>query len=286
MHLPPWVKTRLRQIKKFQNYLKARKINTVCETLRCPNRSLCYRNFSLTFMILGNICTRNCKFCNAERGAPSDFDVAEPKRIAETVKELSLKYAVITSPTRDDLKDGGAEQFAETVKLIKKYNANTPVEVLVPDFRGKVNSVESVVKSDVDVFAHNIETIKRLYGTVRDGDYECSLSVLKTAKKINPKVIIKSGLMLGFGEKKQEIEQTLKDLKDVGCDVITIGQYLQPSKKALPVVEYIKPEIFKEIAEEALKMDFKIVLSKPLVRSSTKALETYLAIKEGRYGKL
>ena len=286
MPLPIWVKTRLQEIKNTQNYFKNRKINTVCETLRCPNRSLCYKEPTATFMILGNICTRECAFCNTEKGKPSSLDKSEPKSIAMAVRELRLSYVVITSTTRDDLFDGGALHFAETVKEIKKFNPNSIVEVLVPDFKGKISSVETVVKSEISVFAHNVETVKKLYGVVRKADYIRSLNVLSMAKKINKNIITKSGLMLGLGETLDEIKETLNDLKDVNCDIVTIGQYLQPSKKAMPVVEYKKPEFFEEIAEIALSMDFKVVLSAPLVRSSTKAYEAYLAVREGRYGKL
>lgn len=286
MHLPQWVKTQLKEIRKTQNYFNNRNINTVCEILRCPNRSVCYKEPTATFMILGNICTRGCLFCNAEKGIPAPLDKSEPKRIAFAVKELNLKYAVITSTTRDDLHDGGAEQFSETVKEIKKYNPNTLVEVLVPDFQGKETCIEMVMESKISVFAHNIETVKRFYGSIRKADYTRSLKVLSLAKEIIPDIIVKSGFMLGLGETKNEIKETLKDLRDSGCDIVTIGQYLQPSKKAIPVVEYIKPEVFEELAEIALHMGFKAMLSGPLIRSSTRAYETYLAVKEEKYGKL
>ncbi len=286
MNLPEWVKTQQKEIKRTQNFFKNRNLNTVCETLRCPNRSLCYRQPTATFMILGNICTRGCKFCNAGMGHPAPLDKLEPDRIAMAVKEWSLKYVVITSPTRDDLPDGGAEHFANTVKVIKKFNPDTLVEVLVPDFHGREHYVETVIQSEISVFAHNIETVKRFFGFIRKADYNCSLNLLSMAKKISSDIIVKSGFMVGLGERMDEIEETLKDLKDSGCDIVTIGQYLQPSKKAMPVVEYIKPQIFEEIAQIAAQMGFKAVLSGPLIRSSTKAYETYLAVKEGRYGKL
>ncbi|MEJ5227516.1 lipoyl synthase [Thermodesulfovibrio sp.] len=286
MPLPEWVKTQIRNIKTTQNYLKNRRLNTVCETLRCPNRSFCYSQKAATFMILGEICTRGCKFCNAIKGLPTPVDKEEPARIAMAVKELSLKYVVITSPTRDDLKDGGAEHFAMTVEKIRLLNPNTFTEILVPDFKGQINAIEKTVNSDTAVFAHNIEVVKRLYGHVRDGDYEKSLKVLRKAKEIRPSIITKSGFMLGLGESIDEIRKTLEDLKTSYCDIVTVGQYLQPSKKALPVVEYIKPEVFDIIAELALEIGFKVVLSAPLVRSSTRAYEAYQLVKEGRYGKL
>ncbi len=281
MPLPNWVKTQLKEIKKTQNYLKHRKLNTVCETLRCPNRASCYKEPTATFMILGTKCTRGCKFCNSQTGFPEPVDINEPKRIAEAVKELSLRYVVITSPTRDDLFDGGAEQFAETVRQIKIINPETLVEVLVPDFQGKKSSIEKVLSSEVTVFAHNIETVKRLFGVVRNADYSRSLNILRMAKEIDQKIITKSGFMVGLGENMDEIFETLQDLKEAGCDIVIIGQYLQPSKKALPVVEYIKPEAFEEIAEYAKKIGFKAVLSGPLVRSSTRAYEMYLIVDGG-----
>jgi lipoic acid synthetase len=286
MPLPQWVKTQLKELKKTQNFLKHRKLNTVCETLRCPNRSICYKEPTATFMILGNICTRRCKFCNAKRGNPEPLDFEEPLRIAQAVKELSLKYVVVTSPTRDDVKDGGAEHFVLTVREIKKINPDTNVEVLVPDFQGNINSIDKVINSEISVFSHNIETVPSLYGYVRDGIYTQSLKVLEYAKKLNSEMITKSGFMVGVGESLSEIFQTIKDLKNAGCDIITVGQYLQPSKKALAVVEYKKVEVFDEIADFALKEGIKVVLSAPLIRSSTRAFEAYKAVKEGKYGKL
>lgn len=286
MYLPEWVKTRLREIRKTQNFFKNRNINTVCETLRCPNRAYCYKEPTATFMILGDICTRDCTFCNSKKGIPLPPDYSEPKRIARVVREFGLKYTVITSPTRDDLIDGGAEHFAKTVTEIRELSPTVLIEVLVPDFRGNENSIRRVIDSGIDVFAHNIETVERLYGSVRKADYSRSLDVLKIAKKFNSNIITKSGFMLGLGERKDEIFQTLEDLLATDCDVVTIGQYLQPSKKAQPVVEYINPKIFEEIADVAVQMGFKVVLSGPLVRSSTRAYETFLAVKEGKYGKL
>ncbi len=285
MPLPQWVKSQLKEIKSLQNYFRNLNINTVCETLRCPNRGVCYRQPTATFMIMGSVCTRGCQFCNAEKGNPEPLDKEEPERIAKAVKEMSLPYVVITSPTRDDLSDGGAEFFCKTVKVIKKYNPHTHIEVLVPDFKGKKKSIERVVNTEISVFAHNIETVKQLYGTVRKADYELSLKVLRLAKELKPQLITKSGFMVGLGEKSEEIYEALLNLREVNCDIVTIGQYLQPSKKALPVVEYIKPEYFDELAEIALGLGFKAVLSGPLIRSSTKAKEIFLALREGKYGK-
>uniref|UniRef100_A0A7C4AK45 Lipoyl synthase n=1 Tax=Thermodesulfovibrio aggregans TaxID=86166 RepID=A0A7C4AK45_9BACT len=286
MHLPEWVKTRITGIEKTQKFLKIRNLNTVCEALRCPNRRDCYRHKVLTFMILGRICTRGCLFCNSEKGKPEPPDSFEPERIARVVKELFLKYVVITSPARDDLSDGGAGHFTKTVEEIKKINPDSLIEVLVPDFQGNIESIKNVVSSEIAVFSHNMETVKKFYGSVRKADYRCSLKVIETAKNINPEIITKSGLMLGLGETIEEVFETLKDLKNAGCDIVTFGQYLQPSKKALPVVEYIKPTVFSMMAEKALQFGFKAVLSSPLVRSSTLAYDIYLAAKEGADGKL
>lgn len=276
----------MRGIEKTQKFLKTRNLNTVCETLRCPNRAICYRKSVMTFMILGRVCTRKCLFCNSEKGKPQPPDTSEAERIAMAVKELSLKYVVITSPARDDLYDGGAEHFVKTVKEIKKINSDVLIEVLVPDFRGNVESIKKVVNSGIVVFSHNMETVKKLYGSVRKADYRCSLKVLEKAKNINLKIITKSGLMLGLGETFEEVLETLKDLKSAGCDIVTVGQYLQPSKKAISVVEYIKPAVFDKIAEKALQFGFKAVLSGPLIRSSTEAYTAYLAVKEVKDGKL
>lgn len=286
MHLPEWVKTRIRGIEKTQKFLKTRNLNTVCETLRCPNRAVCYRQSVVTFMILGRVCTRGCLFCNSEKGKPQPPDDSEAERIAMAVKELSLKYVVITSPARDDLYDGGAGHFVKTVKEIKKINSDTLIEVLVPDFQGNGESIKEVVNSGIVVFSHNMETVKKMYGSVRKADYSRSLMVLEKAKNINPEIITKSGLMLGLGETFKEVSETLKDLKIAGCDIVTVGQYLQPSKKAIPVVEYIKPTVFDRIAEKALQFGFKVILSGSLIRSSTGAYEAYLAVKEQKNGRL
>lgn len=280
MPLPQWVKTQLKGIQKTQQYFKNRKINTVCETLRCPNRAACYKEKSATFMILGNRCTRRCRFCEAPKGNPEPVDCEEPLRIARATEELGLNYVIVTSCTRDDLVDGGAEHFVNTVKEIKKINSDTMVEVLVPDFKGSEDSIKKVVDSGVVVFAHNIETVQSLYGKIRDADYVRSLKVLEMAKKFNCYVITKSGLMLGLGEGFNEVVTALKDLRSSGCDILTVGQYLQPSKKALPVVEYIKVEIFEEIQQIALDLGFKTVVSGPLVRSSWNAYKVYLESRE------
>lgn len=286
MFLPEWIKVKFKENQYIRAYLRKNKITTVCETLRCPNRPHCYNLHTVSFMILGDRCTRRCRFCNSKRLCPEPPDSKEPRRVAEAVKDFSMRYVVITSPTRDDLADGGAKHYVKTVNEIKSLNPETTVEVLVPDFRGDLQSLKRVIFTDIAVFSHNIETVRGLYGYLRDADYLRSLKLLEKAKELRAEIITKSGIMVGVGETLKEVFDTLRDLKKVDCDIVTVGQYLQPSKNAYPVIEYINPEVFSRIADFALTLGFKVVLSAPLVRSSTKAYEAYLAIKEGRYGKL
>jgi lipoic acid synthetase len=228
-------------------------------------------------MILGDHCTRDCGFCSVKSGSPSFVDAEEPERVAEAAYEMGLRYVVITSVTRDDLPDGGALQFAKTIRAVKSKLPDTKVEVLTPDFKGDVNSLKIVLDAGPDVFNHNMETIKRLYDVVRpQADYECSINVLRNAKKIAPDIKTKSGMMLGLGETLDEVIDLFKDLRNAGCDFLTVGQYLRPTKKNLPVVEYIRPEIFDEIKKKAIELGFEFVASGPLVRSSMNA-EEFLA---------
>lgn len=222
-------------------------------------------------MILGNICTRKCKFCAVETGNPmGKTDNTEVDKIAKIVKDLNLSYAIITSVTRDDLTDGGAEFFAQTIEAIRKTNHNVRIEVLVPDFSGQESSIVKVIDAGCGVFGHNLETVKRLTPIVRDqrADYLCSLAVLKMARKIKPQLITKSGIMLGLGETEQEVKSTIKDLYDVGVNILTIGQYLQPAKGLLKVYDYIAPEQFEVYKNFALNLGLKKVIAGPLVRSS------------------
>lgn len=228
-------------------------------------------------MILGDCCTRNCGFCSVKTGSPSRINSEEPENIAEAAEKMHLRYIVITSVTRDDLPDGGASQFAETILAVRRRLPDAKVEILTPDFKGDTDALKIVLDAKPDVFNHNVETISRFYYKVRpQADYECSLNVLKNAKKIAPKIKTKSGLMLGFGETMDDVIALFKDLRDAGCDFLTIGQYLRPTKKNLPVVEYIKPEIFEELKKIALDMKFEFVASGPLIRSSMNA-EEFLA---------
>ncbi len=276
MRLPEWIKTKASGLHGTKTLLRNHGLSTVCEEARCPNKGHCFSKPTATFMILGDHCTRDCGFCSVKSGSPSFVDAEEPERVAEAAYEMGLRYVVITSVTRDDLPDGGALQFAETIRAVKNKLSDTKVEVLTPDFRGDVNSLKTVLDSGPDVFNHNMETVKRLYDVVRpQADYECSINVLRNAKKIAPDIKTKSGLMLGFGETVDEVVELLKDLRGIGCDFLTIGQYLRPSKKNLPVVEYIRPEVFEELKEAALELGFEFVASGPLVRSSMNAEDMY-----------
>lgn len=253
--------------------LKAKCLNTVCENARCPNKNECYTKNTATFLIMGNNCTRNCRYCNISCNRPEQLDVEEPLHVAEAVKDLGLKYAVITSVTRDDLPDGGAEHFANCIYEIRKISPDTKIEILTPDFKGAKHSLDTIIKAHPDVFNHNIETVRRAFKTSRpQGDYDCSLEVLKYVKD-NSDIITKSGLMIGLGETFEDIEETLIDLKNVGCDILTIGQYIQPSKSHLEVSKYYTPDEYDRLKLLAEKIGIKHYQIGPLVRSSYRASE-------------
>ena len=260
--------------KAVRRILKTKCLNTVCEGARCPNKSECYSHNTATFLIMGNVCTRNCRYCNISPARPEPLDLDEPKHIAEAVKELGLKYAVITSVTRDDLPDGGAEHFKNCIDEIRKIS-DAKIEILTPDFKGDTNALDIIIKSNPDVFNHNIETVKSIFKTARpQGNYECSLEVLKYVKD-NSSIITKSGLMIGLGESFEEIEETLIDLKKSGVDIITIGQYIQPSKKHLEVSKYYTLEEYEDLKKLARKVGFTNYQIGPLVRSSYHAKNTF-----------
>ena len=264
--------------KTVRKILKTKCLNTVCDGARCPNKSECYAHNTATFLIMGNVCTRNCRYCNIGTARPKPLDTEEPKHIAEAVKELGLKFAVITSVTRDDLPDGGAEHFKNCVDEIRKVS-DAKIEILTPDFRGKKESLDIIIKAHPEVFNHNIETVKSLFKTARpQGNYDCSLSVLKYVKD-NSDIITKSGLMVGLGESIDEIEETLKDLKTAGVDIVTIGQYIQPSKAHLEVAKYYTPEEFEELKTLAKKVGIKNYQIGPLVRSSYQAKNSFEGVK-------
>lgn len=253
--------------------LKTKCLNTVCENARCPNKNECYTKNTATFLIMGNDCTRNCKYCNISCARPEPLDLEEPKHVAEAVQALGLKYAVITSVTRDDLPDGGAEHFANCIYEIRKLCLDTKIEILTPDFKGNKDCLDIIIKAHPDVFNHNIEAVQDIFKSVRpQGDYECSLEVLKYVKD-NSDILTKSGLIIGLGETFEQIEQTLIDLKNVGCDIVTIGQYIQPSKHHLEVAKYYTPEEYDKLRELANKVGIKNHQIGPLVRSSYRAAE-------------
>ncbi len=262
--------------KTVRRILKTKCLNTVCEGARCPNKSECYSHNTATFLIMGQVCTRNCRYCNISPARPEPLDPQEPEHIAEAVKELGLKYAVITSVTRDDLPDGGAEHFKNCIDEIRKVS-DAKIEILTPDFKGNRASLDTIISAKPDVFNHNIETVRRIFKTARpQGDYDCSLRVLKYIKE-NSSIVTKSGLMVGLGETGEDIEETLLDLKNAGVDIITIGQYIQPSKAHLEVAKYYTPEEFEDLKKLARKTGFKNYQIAPLVRSSYHAKNTFEA---------
>jgi len=254
------------------------KLHTICESARCPNRPKCFAEGTATFMILGDICTRNCTFCAVKCGKPQAPDPQEPEHIVEAVNKLRLRYVVITSVTRDDLPDGGSSHFAQTTNAIHKYDPNIMVEVLIPDFKGSRSALQTVIDAFPAVLNHNVETVPRLYPEVRpQAKYQRSLKLLKQAKLFDSRLLTKSGLMLGLGESRHEVIEVMADLRQASCDVLTIGQYLQPSLKHHNLVRYIPPEEFEEYQNMGREMGFVSVISGPLVRSSFHAAEMYLS---------
>lgn len=251
--------------------LKSNCLNTVCEGARCPNKNECYTRQTATFLIMGNVCTRNCRYCNISCQRPQPLDLTEPERIANAVKELGLKYAVITSVTRDDLDDGGALHFAQCISKIRKISPNTKIEILTPDFKNNKSSLDTIINAHPDVFNHNIETVREVFKTARpQGNYDNSLEVLRYIKE-NSDIKTKSGLMIGLGETFTQIEDTIKDLYNTGCDILTIGQYIQPSKEHLPVSKYYKPDEYEILKKLAASVGIKHFQIGPLVRSSYNA---------------
>lgn len=270
---PEWIKVKLPTGENFSEVyrlVRDKKLHTVCEEAKCPNMGECWGNRTATFMILGDTCTRSCGFCNVKVGMPNELDLQEPERVSDAVVNLNLKHAVITSVNRDELKDGGASIFSETVRLIRLKSPKTTIEILIPDFKGSVEAFEIIMKNPPDILNHNLETVKRLYFAVRpQAKYERSLELLRWFKKKGLKT--KSGIMVGIGEQPEEVLELMKDLREVNCDILTIGQYLQPTKKHLPVHRYVDLKEFEMYREEGLKMGFKAVESAPLVRSSYRA---------------
>lgn len=273
--LPPWLKRPLPQAEmQFTSHLiEELKLETVCESAKCPNRTECWSQKTATFMILGNVCTRPCGFCSVPKGKTEIVEADEPERVAEAAKRLGLKHVVITSVTRDDLPDGGAEHFYRCVLAVRE-KTGAAVEVLTPDFLGNRKAIARVVEANPEVFNHNTETVPRLYHRVRrNAEYRRTLDLLDQVKQIDPKMITKSGLMLGLGETIEELFEVLADLRKVGCDMLTLGQYLSPSATHLPVERFVPPEEFDRIGDQARTLGFSFVASGPFVRSSYHAGE-------------
>ncbi|MFE5322148.1 lipoyl synthase [Paenibacillus sp. NPDC056579] len=281
---PDWLKIKLTtgdNFKELKNMMRGKTLHTVCEEAKCPNIHECWANRTATFMILGDICTRACRFCAVKTGLPTELDLQEPERVAEAAEQMGLKHVVVTSVARDDLADGGASIFAATILAIRKRLPMCSVEVLIPDFLGSEESLRTVLEAKPDILNHNIETVERLSDKVRaKAKYERSMELLKRSKHIAPKIPTKSSIMLGVGEEWNEILQAMDDLRAVDCDIMTIGQYLQPSLNHLPVSKYYTPEQFAELKTEGMKRGFSHVESGPLVRSSYHAHEQVKSAKQ------
>ena len=275
--IPPWIRMRVREgseFKELKQLVQERRLHTVCEEARCPNIFDCWSRRTATFMILGDVCTRACRFCAVTSGRPVELDIGEPLRVAESVAQLGLRHAVITSVDRDDLADGGAGIFARTIKAIRRRSPGTTVEVLTPDFQGDLEAARIVVDARPDIFNHNTETVPRLYSRIRPkAVYANSLALLRHVKRLAPDMVTKSGLMVGLGEDEQELLDVFRDMRAHDIDVLTVGQYLRPTKKHAEVVRYYRPEEFASLKEQALAMGFGHVEAGPLVRSSYHADE-------------
>jgi len=281
---PGWLKVRApmsKEYKQLVDLMRNQKLNTVCEEASCPNIGECWKHGSATFMILGRVCTRTCAFCDVETGRPDVVDASEPKNLADAAAAMKLKHVVITSVDRDDLADGGAAHYAATIRAVKKQLPETTVEVLTPDFQRKPDScLDTLMAAKPDIFNHNLETVPRLYRSVRPGArYFTSLRLLQGAKEIDSHVVTKSGIMLGLGEERDEVLQVLDDLREAGVDILTVGQYLRPSVKHHPVIKYWTPEEFEDLKYLAEKKGFGMVACGPLVRSSFHAEDVFKALK-------
>ncbi len=288
--LPDWLTIRMPRpdtIKQVEGMMRAKNLHTVCESARCPNLPECWSKKTATFMILGDTCTRSCGFCAIKVGRGLTVNPDEPADIAKVAADLGLKHIVVTSVARDDLRDQGAAQFALTIEALHGENPDTIVEVLTPDFKGRFDCIETVCKSHPEIYNHNIETIERLHTVVRpQAKYDRSLGVLKTVKEIDPTIYTKSGIMLGLGETKDEVVETLKDLRAAGVDAVTIGQYLRPTMRHLPVNEFIHPTVFQEYEAIGEEMGFAFVASGPFIRSSYNAIEFSKKVMAERVARL
>ncbi len=272
--LPEWLRKPVRNVAadhELKRMLRARRLHTVCEEARCPNRNDCFARGAATFMILGDVCSRSCGFCAVKtgRGLPMESLNGEPEQVAEAAAQLELSYVVITSVNRDELVDGGASHFARTIRAVRRRLPAARIEVLTPDFKGNHTALHTVLDAAPDTFNHNVETVPRLYRTVRpQADYKQSLDVLREARRYSPRALTKSGFMVGLGERPNEVHQLLEDLREHAVDVVTIGQYLQPTRAHLPVEEYVHPEVFEKYKEYGENLAFRAVFAGPLVRSS------------------
>jgi lipoic acid synthetase len=270
---PEWIRIKLSNddnITRIKQLLRERQLHSVCEEAACPNLAECFSHGTATFMIMGDLCTRRCPFCDVAHGKPLALNQDEPLQLAQAIKDMALRYVVITSVDRDDLRDGGAAHFASCIKAIREQTPQTKIEILVPDFRGRLEiAVQLLTQQPCDVFNHNLETVPRLYKSVRPGaDYLSSLQLIKRFGELNPSIATKSGLMLGVGETQEEVHQVMRDLREHGCTMLTLGQYLQPSKEHLAVQYYVTPQEFDDYAVVAKQLGFKQVASAPMVRSS------------------
>lgn len=275
--IPEWIRVRVHEgeeYRQLKQLVRERRLHTVCEEARCPNIYDCWNRRTATFMILGDVCTRACRFCAVTSGRPAELDMGEPLRVAESVAELGLRHAVITSVDRDDLRDGGSEIFARTIRAIRRRSPGTSIEVLTPDFQGDREAVRTVVEAGPDIFNHNTETVPRLYPRIRPrAVYANSLGLLAHVKELAPRMVTKSGVMVGLGEETEELLQVFRDMRQHRIDVLTVGQYLRPSQKHAEVVRYYRPEEFDDLRRQALAMGFEHVEAGPLVRSSYHADE-------------
>jgi lipoic acid synthetase len=279
--LPPWIKAKMPGGPKYmelKELMRKKNLHTVCEEAHCPNIGECWERGTATFMILGEICTRACRYCAVTTGKPNELDTFEPIRVAESVKSMNLSYCVITAVNRDDLSDGGAAIFADCIKRIRETSPHCKVEVLIPDLQGNWDALKLILDQKPDVLNHNIESTREIFPLVRaKGDYDLSLELLAKSKAIDPSIVTKSGIIVGMGENTKQLKSTMQDLREVDCDLLTIGQYLRPSQKHLKTVKYYKPDEFEDLKQIGLNLGFKHVASGPLVRSSYHADEQHMS---------
>lgn len=277
---PDWLKIRVAgngNVTEIAEIMRSLQLHTVCEEANCPNAVECFSKKTATFMILGNICSRNCKFCKVTKGSPLPVDPLEPEKVAEAARKLKLSYAVVTSVTRDDLPDGGASQFVKVIHELKGISEDFAVEVLTPDFQGNMEALSAIAAAKPKVINHNVETIERLYPAIRpEANYRRSMDFIRNVKTLDPGIFSKSGFMVGLGESKDEVEKLLLDLREQGCDIVTIGQYLPPSSDHYPVHEYVHPDVFLMYKKMGEEIGFRFVASAPFVRSSYRANEAFM----------